>query len=1308
MKRKQSILIVVLLLAVQAIAGITTDVFDMTNGDTEANDLENLVVHNANYYIQPYWEDDPCDPCDLNAAWVRDTSPDNCRFGTSGVGLRQSTGYWGARFHLDTNSCGTGDYILRLENVTSNSSTKKADVQLWSGTKPVIETLDGETGTVDISFKAWTPDIVDGNIGFYLHAQGSEVCYTNKATLFYVGPDYPGEVCDEFYMTNGDTEASDLTNLIAHEARYYAYSSGDPCDPCDLNTAWQRSTSPHYYRFGSEGVGVRQASGYWGARFKLDPNGHGAGDQFILRLEGVNSNSSTRKADVIVHRQGLSSHVIETLDGETRTVDISFTLTVIDILKDGKIEIKFEPQGSETAYCGVKATLFYVGPAVPGDLTDEFDMTNGDTEANDLANLIAHEARYYPGDPCDANNLGDPCDPCDLNAAWQRNTSPHYDRFGSAGVGVKKALGWRSARFKLDTGGFAVGDNCALRLEDVNSDSMNKIAHVKINQSPTSSRTLETLNSETGTVDIQFTATADDISSDKIEIWFDPNGSQVATCGTKADLYYVDTNWPLGDLVDEFDLTNGDTDANDLTNLTAHDARYWTSVWMAAYEDACDLNAEWQRDTSPWHVRYGTSGIGIRESSGYWGASFMLDIGSYGAGDSFLLRLEDCYSNSSTRIGNVGVSYRHQGYGNVVGEINHSGTVDITFTLTADDISPSGDIYVCIFPKGGYCGEVCYAEKATLYYTPSKDFDIGFYYGYNAPNDNVSWGYALMDMARSGGTIVQELGSAATNEKFFYAAENWGIEVVPYHGFDSNETYDANDVNDLIETIKTRRDNYDSLLAGDNIVGYMIMDEPEDDGGLTQLQLSNYCMYVNLIHQYDPNRDVYVNHSDPTWYDFNEDVAWCTTGPVLNCNSYRIDDRIAHAVNDLGFDGYTMVGHAKKFGDWMAGACGSYNYYGFLGDDCDCSTNMDISFTLDVNDISEGGDTYVCFWPKPDYCGEMCYCGEKATLYYQPAAPNDPNNLDLTDEVLMVNGDTDANDLTNLTAHDARYWTSAWMAAYEDACNLNAEWERDTSPWHVRYGTSGVGIRESSGYWGASFMLDIADYGAGDDFILKLKHIYANSSTRTANVGVSYRHQGYNNKIDEVDGSDTYYDDCVYDQMDWLESRTNYEDVNEQTQTAYNRGADGIVYFIYSYYESDPSWSLVDCNGNDVNDKMKGISDAARVIRADQGWPGVELYYTTDANDPNNRTSFVDDANYPTGTITLEAVPAAQCGSIHHVVFGMSTDDGLLWDTTNAYKSPYTARYTLSAGETVIFRVQAVDTMGTESIYAANRIKVNQ
>ncbi|MFH1613585.1 MAG: hypothetical protein ABIG61_00670 [Planctomycetota bacterium] len=384
---------------------VLTGQMSLTNGATQADDLANLIAHDAEYWTSA-WRAVYEDACDLNAEWQRTITPWNKRFGAigSGVGFRESSGDWGASFKLSTGGFGSGNYILRLEGCYSNPSTRVGNV--GASYRPqaygnIIGEID-HGGTVEIPFTAGMGDITgDGHIYFCFFPKGGycgETCYIrDKATLFYAGRDVPGEILDEFPMTNGSTQVDDLANLVAHQAEYYPIVpwEKDPCDANDLNTAWVRDTSPHNYRFGTEGVGVRQSSGGWGARFKLDPNGHGAGDTFILRLEGVNSNTSTRIADVVLYNQGVGSRTLETLDGEQGTVDIPFTPTILDVPADGLFEIWFNPQGGEMAYCGKMATLFYV-PYAGGDLDETYFV-----DINDLTIFV--EQWLYCNNPNDAN-----------------------------------------------------------------------------------------------------------------------------------------------------------------------------------------------------------------------------------------------------------------------------------------------------------------------------------------------------------------------------------------------------------------------------------------------------------------------------------------------------------------------------------------------------------------------------------------------------------------------------------------------------------------------------------------------------------------------------------------------------------------------------------------------------------------------------------------------------------------------------------------------------------------------------------------
>ena len=172
---------------------------------------------------------------------------------------------------------------------------------------------------------------------------------------------------------------------------------------------------------------------------------------------------------------------------------------------------------------------------------------------------------------------------------------------------------------------------------------------------------------------------------------------------------------------------------------------------------------------------------------------------------------------------------------------------------------------------------------------------------------------------------------------------------------------------------------------------------------------------------------------------------------------------------------------------------------------------------------------------------------------------------------------------------------------------------------------------------------------------------------------------------------------CTQQVKDWLASRTNYQDVYEELLTAYNFGAKGCVFYQYNQHMED--WSIVDIDGNDLYGRRAGIGDAARDLRLSQGWPGVELF--------NNGAAFNDRGNYPAGQFTLTVTTISQAGTIEKVVFGKTTDGGAIWETIEDSTAPYSAIFSASSGETVIFRAQAVGTDGKKSIYAANMIYIN-
>ena len=181
---------------------------------------------------------------------------------------------------------------------------------------------------------------------------------------------------------------------------------------------------------------------------------------------------------------------------------------------------------------------------------------------------------------------------------------------------------------------------------------------------------------------------------------------------------------------------------------------------------------------------------------------------------------------------------------------------------------------------------------------------------------------------------------------------------------------------------------------------------------------------------------------------------------------------------------------------------------------------------------------------------------------------------------------------------------------------------------------------------------------------------------------------------------------CNQQVQDWLSSRSNYQDVYEYMIAAYSFGAKGYTVFLYNYATAY-AVALVDPNGVDVDGRWPGyiagrwagFGDAAHDIRRSQGWPGVELF--------NNGVPFNDRGSYPAGQFTLAAEAVSDSGSIENVVFGKSINGGSTWESAEDASAPYSASFSTSAGETVIFRVRAVDAAGKKSIYAANMIYTN-
>ncbi|MFH1616678.1 MAG: hypothetical protein ABIG61_16540 [Planctomycetota bacterium] len=181
---------------------------------------------------------------------------------------------------------------------------------------------------------------------------------------------------------------------------------------------------------------------------------------------------------------------------------------------------------------------------------------------------------------------------------------------------------------------------------------------------------------------------------------------------------------------------------------------------------------------------------------------------------------------------------------------------------------------------------------------------------------------------------------------------------------------------------------------------------------------------------------------------------------------------------------------------------------------------------------------------------------------------------------------------------------------------------------------------------------------------------------------------------------------CLPETFEWLDSRTNYEDIYEQMVTAFLRGASGMKFYRFNDFDpnlGDGNYALLDGNGVDFNYRMAAFGDAARAIRDSQGWPSVSLARKVS---PRNMPPLMDRRNYPSGNITLVAKASQGSAPVQKVIFGKTTNGGATWETVEDTSYPYETTFSLSAGTTVILRAQAIDTTGQGSIWAANMLYI--
>ena len=162
-----------------------------------------------------------------------------------------------------------------------------------------------------------------------------------------------------------------------------------------------------------------------------------------------------------------------------------------------------------------------------------------------------------------------------------------------------------------------------------------------------------------------------------------------------------------------------------------------------------------------------------------------------------------------------------------------------------------------------------------------------------------------------------------------------------------------------------------------------------------------------------------------------------------------------------------------------------------------------------------------------------------------------------------------------------------------------------------------------------------------------------------------------------------------------------YDEIYTQMVIAFQYGAK--AFRVYTYVGGGNFQSLVDIDGNDNNYRMSAYGDAARDIRAYQGWPSVTLARKIS---PRNKPPLMDRRKYPAGNITVVAEPTPGSEPIQKILFGKSTNGGATWESVEDLSYPYETTFLLNVGETVILRARAVDTSGQGSIWASNMIYV--
>ena len=214
-------------------------------------------------------------------------------------------------------------------------------------------------------------------------------------------------------------------------------------------------------------------------------------------------------------------------------------------------------------------------------------------------------------------------------------------------------------------------------------------------------------------------------------------------------------------------------------------------------------------------------------------------------------------------------------------------------------------------------------------------FTIGAYYRLQSPTDNFDWDYGFMDMARIGCNRAVTSGNLWADAAG--ALKNWDMraitaysQLINYPG--PGNWPDALMSNDIVNTANA----YDGYMAGgqftgDAIIGHVMDDEPECRA-ITADEINYLRHWADLYHQVNPSREVWVNHCDPPWIDFNEKRASCSANATIVVNGSRITDRMA-AAQSIGLPNFTTVSLQGYLHDWATGGgatdgCSSFNAWG--------------------------------------------------------------------------------------------------------------------------------------------------------------------------------------------------------------------------------------------------------------------------------------------------------------------------------------------------------------------------------------------